>query len=166
MTGSGRQPKRRGAVMSDRGNGNATRRTGRAGFTLVELSAVAVLCTVLASMAVPMFARAVQQACVDEAATRLRVIWTAQRLHWLKHGAYCSTIESLRADGLIDQSPDGGNGSLAFQYSIEDYSETTFTVQATPTVLHWSGSLRIDETGTLQGAVQRGEEQALTPGLR
>jgi len=120
------------------------------------MAVVATLVATIASFSVPMFAKAIEQTRVDEAAIRLQVIWTGQRLYWLKYREYADSLDDLESEGYIDKDASRGIGDLDFDYSLHLASESTYTVKAAPpSKSRWSGLLRIDERGEIQGEVRR-----------
>jgi type IV pilus assembly protein PilE len=142
----------------------ATGPRGRTGSTLVELSVVVVVTGILASMAVPSFRRALEQARVDQAAANLRTIWAAQRFYRLEHGVYAPTIEALYLADLIplelahleadELGEPRAENSSAFVYEIggQDLSAgfiATATRRYSPM---WGGGLQLDETGDFDPA--------------
>jgi prepilin-type N-terminal cleavage/methylation domain-containing protein len=128
----------------------------RAGFSLVEMAVAATLVATIASFSIPMFSKAIEQSRVDEAAIRLQVIWTGQRLYWLKYHTYADSLVDLEAEGYVDRDASRGIGDLDFDYSLDATTESAYTVWAAPpTKSRWSGALRIDERGEIGGEIRR-----------
>jgi type II secretory pathway pseudopilin PulG len=124
---------------------------------------VVVMMGILASMAVPSFQRAVEQARVDQAALTLRTIWAAQRFHKLDTGHYAedqtdpprTAIQILQEAGLLDDVVD----SSAFTFTVDPGG---FPVHAERLPGPATGSLEIDAEGSITGQVAC-EGQAIRP---
>jgi prepilin-type N-terminal cleavage/methylation domain-containing protein len=132
----------------------ARRPTRRHGSTLIELMVVVVITGILASMAIPSFAKAVEQTRVDQAAATLRTIWTAQRFYKMEHGVYAANddplpmtaMEKLQDAGLLEPQlePEG------FRLHVDAGG---FPVRAECLAGPWSGSLEIDAMGIVRGEI-------------
>lgn len=122
-------------------------------FSLIEaLVAVAIL-AVLLTMAMPRLRRANEQMHLDAAALRLRSIWSAQRVHWLEHGTFASSLPDLAAEGLVDLSiASGSDGS--WTYIVGSPTAEVFRATAERNSGGWDGTLAIDETGALTGSLK------------
>jgi len=134
-------------------------RTGRAataarqarGVTLVEVLLVLVVLGVLLGMAWPRFGRAGEQARVDEAASRLRSLWLAQRMHHLETGAFAGDLAGLEALRLIDRAP--GDETEPFGVTLTSAGPDDFDAQAQRAgSVEWSGALLLDESGVIGGS--------------
>ncbi len=125
----------------------------RRAFTLVEaLVAVAIL-AVLLTLAVPRMRQASEQMRLDAAALRLRSIWSAQRVHWLEHGAFALSVDTLTDEGLLDNLMGSGtDGSWAF--TIGSTGDGSFNATATRESGGWDGTIAIDETGEVTGGLK------------
>jgi Tfp pilus assembly protein PilE len=127
--------------------------TPRRGSTLVELIVVVCITGVLASMAVPSFRRAVEQAKADQAAATLRTIWAAQRFYRLDHDRYATQLDVLVNEGLMEPVNEAIGGAASdepYHYELADVGEDDFQVVATRQGRGsgtWKGNLILDETG-------------------
>jgi type II secretory pathway pseudopilin PulG len=133
----------------------------------VELLIVLLLVSILASMGIPRFTRSLEQSRVDIAAANLRSIWTAQRLYWLKHRTYASSLASLVSDPgnstqLVSDNPDGENfldpnvnpPNATYVCAVTFASAADFTATATRANSNsWSGTLSIGSDGGVTGSV-------------
>ncbi len=140
---------KRTAVTADR---NAARRA----FTLVELMVVLTLISIVATMCVPTFQRAIEQSEADIAGANLRAIWSAQRLYWLEYHSYTTDLTALQAIKLVDPSlpitvaaqvPGGYTYALAVGSSGDT---STFNATATRSTY---GSFTINQDGAVSGSV-------------
>jgi type II secretion system protein G len=144
---------------------NPTRRPAaraRRGFSLVEVMVVLVVMGILVSIAVPRYDRAVEQSRSDIAAANLRAIWSAQRMYWLENHAYTTDLAGLSTMGLLDPSVAVGNNG--YTYAVPIATADSFTANATrcgPT--QWSGTLSIDEGGSIMGAIRSAGNRDITP---
>jgi len=141
----------------------ATSRRRRA-FTLVELMVVLTLVAILTVLSVPSFQRAMEHARADIAIANLRAIWSAQRLYWLEHHEYASTLQTLIDNHLLDAAMENTAGG--YDYDL-DLTDSGFQAVAERTgSSKWSGSFTIDETGVISGSVSALGEREITPGLQ
>jgi Tfp pilus assembly protein PilE len=108
---------------------------------------------VLLSIAAPSFHQALEQSRFDLAAANLRSIWSAERLYWLENRSYAGDLNTLMTAGLID--PSMLSDTRFYSYAISSPDGTTFSASATRiNSTTWTGTLTIDQTGTLSGALQ------------
>ncbi|HVE14454.1 MAG TPA: prepilin-type N-terminal cleavage/methylation domain-containing protein [Elusimicrobiota bacterium] len=138
---------------------DAARRGGRAlerAFTLVELLVVSTVLAILVGYSIPKFYRALEQTQVDLAAANLELIWSAQRLYYAQNRSFAASISDLQTAGLLDQSfvtviskPDA-----KMAYAIAAADASSFEATATRSNSgHWSGTLTINEQGSLTGQI-------------
>ena len=131
------------------------RRSGQRGTTVVEVTLVVIVLGVLASMAWPRFAVAGEQARVDLAASELRSLWVAQRLHWLETGEFAANLATLRTELLLDKAV--GGASTPFHCEILHGDEASFDARAQRAGSSaWSGELLLDEEGVITGSTSHG----------
>jgi prepilin-type N-terminal cleavage/methylation domain-containing protein len=114
---------------------SVTARAAKGGFTLTEVMIVLIIVSIIATMCVPTFQRAVEQSRADIAAANLRAIWAAERVYWLEYRAYTSgsgatsQLQQLQQLGLLDPAVASSN-SGGYSYDV-DGSGTAFTATAT-----------------------------------
>jgi prepilin-type N-terminal cleavage/methylation domain-containing protein len=138
-------------------------RDKRGGFTLVELSVVVIIMGILLAFIVPSFTRVSEQNHVDAASQYLRSIWSAERVYWLEHRTFTTSLTTLHALGLIDPKIAAGDDGY-FLYAVDNVAATTFTVTATRNgSAAWSGTLSITEDGEVTGFVSGSGSVVLTP---
>jgi prepilin-type N-terminal cleavage/methylation domain-containing protein len=133
----------------------------RRGTTLVEVIAVTIIIGILASLTMPSFHRALEQARADVAGANLRAIWSAQRLYWLENRAYAPDLATLYSFDLLDPTVSTQN---FYTYEIS-YSDTaTFTALATRAANGgWNGTLSVDQTGLVSGALSAAGQPDIVP---
>jgi type IV pilus assembly protein PilE len=90
------------------------------GFTLIELTIIALIISILAMLAIPKFMSASSRTKQAEAQGILKQIYTLERAYFQEHGAYTDDISMLE----IEISPDG-----RYTYSIAT-AELTFIATA------------------------------------
>ncbi len=124
----------------------------RRAFTVTEAIVAVTILAVLLAMGVPRMTRAAEQMKLDAAAMRLKAVWSAQRLYWLEESSFATTLQALGGDGLIDEAvAAGGDGDWTFV--LASPSADVFVVTATRTGASWTGSIAIDESGTITGGL-------------
>ena len=136
-------------------------RFARHGFSLVELIVTMTILVILVSISAPSVIQAVEQSHADLAGAGLRMVQTAQRFYWLENRTYATDIQTLIDDRLIDQNLAGT--ATRYEYSITAADASSFQVQARRRLFDdlgtpiyngaWQGTLTIDETGVMAGAV-------------
>ncbi len=122
--------------------------------TLIELMVVVTLTGIMAVLAVPSYRRGMEQSRTDQAAATLRTVWAAQRLYKLDNPTYAGDLATLASSSYIDSSIPGL--SNPFIYEITAASSTGFNSGARLSRAGsqvWSGTLHIDETGTVTGSI-------------
>lgn len=135
------------------------------GTSLIEVILVMTIISILISMAVPSFHRALEQSRADLAGANLRAIWSAERAYWLEYRTYATDLSSLQTLGLID--PAIISSQTFYSYQITSAGASAFTASATRTAsTRWNGEFGIDETGVLTGALSASGELDIVPGYQ
>jgi len=119
-------------------------RTSRGGFSLLEMMVVLVVIGILVGIAAPSYQRAMDKSRTDVAAANLRAIWAAQRIYWLEYQAYANK-DTLELVGVLDPKIDS---DPTFDYAVTPIDPTHFQAWATPKNALWTGSYKLDETGS------------------
>jgi len=144
----------------------AGRRRERAAFTLVELSIVLIIVGVMASMVIPLYTKALEQARVDAAATKLQGVWSAQRIYWLDRRVFASSLAELQTLDLVDASyaATQSDPDASFVYEVLNAGDGAFTARARRSDSEvWSGAIQIDQSGELSGDIRHSNGTILTP---
>lgn len=94
------------------------------GFTLIEVLIVVIILGILATLAIPQFARMTRRARLAEAWAGLGGVRTAEAVYFMEWNAYTATMDDLDFD-----TPSGS----IFTYTLQGASATNFTAQATGT---------------------------------
>jgi type II secretory pathway pseudopilin PulG len=139
--------------------------TLRRGSSLTEVTLVLTIVSILASLSIPTFRRAMEQARADLAAANLQAIWSAQRLYWLEYRTYAPDLPTLQSLGLLD--PTLVTSQAFYTYQIQSADANTFTATAirTPNMV-WNGIFSIDDTGVLAGVLTAPGEPNIVPGFQ
>ena len=107
---------------------------------------------IVAVAGVPRADVAGEQARVDQAAGGLRSVFLAERLWWLEHGEYGGSLAALADAHFLDQGMVTVQEPFAF--TIQAADADSFVAEATRAgSLNWTGSLSIDQAGTVDGEV-------------
>lgn len=137
----------------------------RRGMSLVEMNVTLTIIAVLITLSVPPYRRVLEQSRADMAGAQLRVIWSAQRYHWLEYHSYSDSLQTLRTLGLLDAATVAGN--QGYQYTVAVPDPNTFVATATRTgSSRWTGWFAINQDGELSGAVSAAGETDLFPGFQ
>ena len=139
---------------------------GRRGFTLMESAIVVVIVVILATLGMPMYRQATEQARVDVAGANLRVIWSAQRLYWLEYRTYATSLNDLLAMDLVNTTlaRSASDPRAPFVYQVGACSTDGFSVSALRNgSTQWIGQLQINEQGELTGGIRGAGGAVLTP---
>jgi prepilin-type N-terminal cleavage/methylation domain-containing protein len=135
------------------------------GFSLVEALVVMTIMGILISMSVPSFRRAMEQSRADIAGANLQAIWAAERLYWLSFHRYTADLTELKELSLLD--PALVSASTVYVYAATGADDSSFTATATRSGSGiWTGELSIDQTGTVQGAVEGADQTIIQPGFQ
>ncbi len=144
---------------------NKTQYYAAGGYTLVEVCVAMVIICILASIAAPIYTKAIEQARLDSAAGNLKTIWTAQRAYWLKYHTFAANLTMLENEDLIssflvetEEQP-----KAIYVYGIDSAGANSFAASATRNGSStWGGQIQIDESGAVCGAVN-GSGSVLSP---
>lgn len=112
------------------------------------MTIVLTVMAILISMAMPRFSRSLESAKADVAGANLRAIWAAERLYWLDHRNYTSSLDTLVSQNLLDPSI---TANTSYSYLVTTADSTTFSATAQRLNGSWSGSFTIDQTGAISG---------------
>jgi type II secretory pathway pseudopilin PulG len=135
----------------------------RRGTSLLEIVMVTVIIGILASLSVPSFQRAMEQTRADVAAANLRAIWSAQRLYWLENRTYAPDLATLQSLDLLDPTI---SAQTFYTFDIGSADGSTFSALAVRIANgSWNGTLSIDQTGTVSGALSSVGETNIVPSL-
>jgi Tfp pilus assembly protein PilE len=135
---------------------------GAAGQTLVELMLVFTLIGILVGWASPRFEVAMEQTRVDQAASMLRSVWLAERMHWLEHKTFTDELDELAAQRFVDQPLVAQ--TAPFTLSIDEADAQTLEVEAVRTGGSvWTGTLSLDATGAITGSTQDDGGHVVSP---
>ena len=83
----------------------------------MEVSIALVIVVLLATLGMPIYQRAMEQARVDMAGAQLRSIYAAQRVYYLEHKTFAPDLQTLRRSDLIEQSLVEGSSAFVFQFT-------------------------------------------------
>ena len=120
----------------------------------------------LVTMSAPMYGRAIEQARLDTAARNLRTLWTAQRVYWLERHTYADDLATLGSMDLVSSALASSQGSATapYAYSIDSADGSSFTASMTRKGSRkWSGTIRIDESGSISGYIMNSSGAVLSP---
>lgn len=81
----------------------------RGGFTLIELLVVILIIGILASVALPMYNRAVERSRASKMISSIRALRDAQERYYLANGKFASSFEELDIDMGKPMSPDASH---------------------------------------------------------
>jgi type II secretory pathway pseudopilin PulG len=120
---------------------------------------------VLIAVGIPTFGRAVEQSRADLAAANLRAVWSAERLYWLENNTYTTDLSALQALGLLD--PTVVTAATVYVYQVPSADAASFTATATRTgSRQWTGTLSMDQSGTLSGSIQASGQPTIVPAFQ
>ena len=126
---------------------------------MIEVTVSIVVMGVLLAATAPRFQVAFERSRVDLAAAQLRNIWSVQRCFYLENGRYAdqdssADLAAVEAIGLDTSAL--AEGSF-FTYEFHSTSTGGFAAVATRRALsatpRFSGTLSIDESGVIAGAI-------------
>ena len=110
-----------------------------AGFTLLELLVVVIIIGILASVALPQFAKMTKQARFSEAKSVVGSIMTAEMVYYQENGKFTTAFTELLTD-LATSTP-------TYDYSVTSASTTQAVVLASGK----SSASTLTVTGTING---------------
>lgn len=137
-----------------------------AGFTIVELCIAMVILCMMATLAVPIFRKSIEQARADVASANLKILWSAQRIYWLENRCYASRLVDLRSMDLIDaaMADSPGNPQAVYVYAISSANASGFTAGAVRNASGvWAGQLQINQEGTIGGTIISRSGEVVNP---
>ena len=138
----------------------------RRGFTLVEVCIAMTVICVLVTMAIPLYTRAVEHARVDVASAKLRTVWSAERVYWLEHRTFATSLMDLQAMDLLDPSlaESQSSPSAVFVYQVVTADADSFLARAVRNGSgSWVGQLQITESGSVTGSITGPGGQVIIP---
>lgn len=97
------------------------------GFTLLELLVVVIIAGILAAIALPNFAKAIEKAKVRDAQGALNMTYQAQRMYKLDQGSYGALSNLVTNQYLADPNSTGN----PWNYTAANSGATLFTATAT-----------------------------------
>src|SRR4051812_10213527 len=151
--------------QNDPGMNPIARQGARRGYTIVEMMVVLTMMGVLLSIAAPSFHQALEQSRFDLATANLRSIWSAERLYWLENRAYAPDLNTLIDGGLLD--PSMLADARFYSYAVGSADGTTFSATATRVnSASWTGTITIDQGGTVSGVLQAPGGRTISPVLQ
>ena len=140
--------------------------TARKGFTLMELSVTLIIICVLVTMAMPSYNRAMEQARGDAAGGNLRSIWSAQRIYWMEHKTFASSLSQLESMDLVDpalrETQTSENSAYVYQMISGD-SNGFIAAAARNGSDVWIGTLSMNQDGQLMGVIIGPGGQSISP---
>jgi prepilin-type N-terminal cleavage/methylation domain-containing protein len=136
------------------------------GFTLVELSIAMVIICLMMTLAAPIFTHAIEHSRLDTAVANLRAVWAAQRVYWLEERTFSPELSNLLSMDLVDSAiaASASDPSAIYAYDIFSADESEFVCRAARNGSRvWTGTITLDEEGTLGGTITSTDGTVLTP---
>jgi Tfp pilus assembly protein PilE len=129
----------------------------------LELVMVTTIISILLSLGIPSFHRALEQSRAQVASANLQAIWSAERLYWLEYRTYAPDLATLQSLDLLDASI----GSQTFYlYDINAADTTTFSASAMRVSnASWNGAFSIDQSGVVSGTLGATGQTDIIPGF-
>ena len=119
-----------------------------AGFTVVELMVVLLILGIIWQIASPSYTDALELSRRDQAAGRLAAVFEAQRVYWVRHRVFASSLEELDQARLFDLHAIGQDEPFSYEIAAADsVSFEGRAVRRDPSA--WKGFLSIDQSGFL-----------------
>lgn len=126
------------------------------GFTLVELTIAMVIICLMVTLAAPIFTRSIEHSRMDAAVANLRGVWAAQRAYWLEERCFAPLLSSLLSKDLVDAAivNSASDPEAVYVFDILSADSSHFVCRALRSgSVVWSGDVRINEEGTVSGAI-------------
>ncbi len=123
---------------------------------------VLVIAGMLTALAIPGFTLATETTKVDQGGAALGSIWLAQRMYWIEHQEFAADLATLHGMRCIE--PAIASVSDPFAYSISSSGLDVFEAEAARGgSTTWTGTLTIDEEGSLIGTISDGGSRSVSP---
>jgi len=104
------------------------------GFTLTELLVVVILIGILAALAIPKFGKSTDKAMESEAKIALRQVQELQKVYYLEHKSFATSLEAIDFDQELTITEDAVKGTARYKIRIETADTLDFTALAEPVV--------------------------------
>ncbi len=123
-------------------------RTPRSGFSLLELMIGMIIVTILASIAIPSFSKAIEKTKVKDAQTTLAALYSSEKIYRLDQTSYGTLTNLVSNNYISDPDPSNNNTNWDFSATVGG-AGSTFTATATRTGGAYNGkTVTADETFT------------------
>ncbi len=135
------------------GNEASGWRTGRRGFSLIELMLVVTLLAIILAMAIPAFLSSRKHANEVSAISSLRTLSSIQNVYRIRFGTY-GTLQALGDVQLVDNNLGSGRkAGYTFTVSGSGISDCTWAFSAAPVEPGVTGDrwFFVDESGVIRG---------------
>ena len=106
-------------------------KTVQSGFTLLELMIGVIIVTILATVAIPSFSKAIERTKVKDAQTTLAAVYSSEKIYRLDQLSY-GTLANLVANNYI-ADPDPSNNNPNWNFGTSGVTASAFTATATRT---------------------------------
>jgi prepilin-type N-terminal cleavage/methylation domain-containing protein len=147
--------------------GLAGKHANNRGFTLVETSVVLIIICLMATMAAPIYSRAIEHAKAETAAASLRSVWSAQRIYWLENKTFAPSLNALESMDLVTpalaQTQSSPGATYVYQIASADSGQFSATATRNGSGV-WAGQFQIGEDGLVTGVITGPGGQQISPG--